>query len=661
MDASGKALICELRHADGDDVRFEYQKLAFTFVAGGAAGGTPVPGGAFARLRPPTRETFGHYAAARGIRDDAALAAARRLYGPNECEIPLVSFGAMLMEHALAPFFVFQVLCVLLWSLDDYWYYSLFTLVMLVVFECTVVNSRLRHADEMRSYSAPPSRCHAFRRGRWEALSSADLLPGDLLALERAPPINGALVDSLCPADVLLLHGSVVANESTLTGESTPQLKEAIDAAGGGADERLSIGRHRASVVLGGTKLLQATAGSQPRAMQPPGGAAVGYVLRTGWHSSQGTLMRTIVYASERMTGNTREAFVFILFLLCFAVAAAGYVLRDGLNDPSRSRFKLVLHCIMIVTSVVPPELPMELSLAVQNSLLALHRHGVYCTEPFRIPLAGKLSLCCFDKTGTLTSDDMVVDGVAAADTAHLGGDAAGGAEPSALSSELLPVLAVGEESSLVLGGCHQLVVVDRHVLGDTMEKAALQAAGWSYAQDGLCVCRLPTRKLACRITQRWPFRSSSSARRPSSHSTAAACVSTKAACSPRRRRRRPTAAARPTGRCRAACCARAHRRWSASCSPRCLRATTRRSRGTPRAASACSPSRRSRCRRRRRARRVRWAAARRRAASTSWASSCSRAHRSPSRRGAAHAARRRPRPPVDHRRSAPHRVPRRP
>ena len=114
--------------------------------------------------------------------------------------------------------------------------------------------------------------------------------------------------------------------------------------------------------------------------------------------------MRTIVYASERMTGNTREAFVFILFLLCFAVAAAGYVLHDGLNDPSRSRFKLVLHCIMIVTSVVPPELPMELSLAVQNSLLALHRHGVYCTEPFRIPLAGKLSLCWKDRT--LPSDE---------------------------------------------------------------------------------------------------------------------------------------------------------------------------------------------------------------------------------------------------------------
>jgi manganese-transporting P-type ATPase len=97
------------------------------------------------------------------------------------------------------------------------------------------------------------------------------------------------------------------------------------------------------------------------------------------------------------------DTFVFIFLLVLCAIGAAVYVLNEGWYDERRNRFRLILHVVIIVTSVVPPELPMELSLAVTNSVADLmKRCNVFCTEHFRIPWAGEVDVCCFDKTGTL-------------------------------------------------------------------------------------------------------------------------------------------------------------------------------------------------------------------------------------------------------------------
>ena len=96
-----------------------------------------------------------------------------------------------------------------------------------------------------------------------------------------------------------------------------------------------------------------------------------------------------MIFSTERVSANTFEAFLFIGFLLVFAIAASAYVWIKGVDKRLRAeadicaglergmaKGKLLLDCILIITSVVPPELPMELSLAVNASLVALQKYG---------------------------------------------------------------------------------------------------------------------------------------------------------------------------------------------------------------------------------------------------------------------------------------------
>lgn len=118
-----------------------------------------------------------------GLGTGSLLKVSKTLYGKNSLHIPIPSFGSLFKEHAVAPFFVFQVVCVFLWMLDTYIFHSLMTLAMLVIFESTVVLQRLKNLKEIRGMASPPLRCMVKREDQsWIFISSEDLLPGDLAA-----------------------------------------------------------------------------------------------------------------------------------------------------------------------------------------------------------------------------------------------------------------------------------------------------------------------------------------------------------------------------------------------------------------------------------------------------------------------------------------------
>ena len=469
-----------------------------------------------------------------GFTNDDQITASQVRFGQNVFEVKQPTFSEMYKAQLLSPFTVFQLFCVVLWMLDDYWQYSFFNLFMILMFEATVVFSRVKSLQALKGMGSKPRPVYVYRMEEWIEVESCDVLPGDILSLTRHTPhfakkdVNptgaGARVKKseilskefedgdVVPADLLLLKGSAVVNEASLTGESVPQMKEGMGEIIEG--ENLSMKtQHKAHVLYAGTKMLQCKgadtvdAEAEAAALEdgvsgnsntsdkdgvqeklyssipkPPDGGAICFVLRTGFLSAQGKLVRMIEGSQEKVKGHERETALLLLLLFFFAVASSGYVLYHGLRNEKRSQYELLLHCILIITSVIPPELPMQMALAVQNSLMTLMKMQVFCTEPYRVPIAGKLNACLFDKTGTLTTDELVAVGVCDKSKLITKNDVNNSTvDDSAL---LTAMTKITNEAGLVIAGCHSLVLIEGEVTGDPLESAALKAMRWGIDKD---------------------------------------------------------------------------------------------------------------------------------------------------------------------------------
>ena len=143
----------------------------------------------------------------------------------------------------------------------------------------------------------------------------------------------------------------------------------------------------------------------------------------------------------------------------------------------------------------------MELSLAVTNSVADLIRRKIFCTEVFRIPLAGQVNLCCFDKTGTLTSDEMQFTGVrlVTGNTDHSGVKGTNNNSSSnnndigidtahSFTDVLEPNATLPWPALRIMTACHSLAVNSgdqaNTLIGDPLEKAVFDVSGYTMIQN---------------------------------------------------------------------------------------------------------------------------------------------------------------------------------
>ena len=441
----------------------------------------------------------------------------RILMDRNNLKFPLPDFMQIFKEQIMDPLNFFQIFSVMLWFFDDNFYHPLMMIFLLLISNLSVVFQRISTIVNLRSLQMKPYTVQVLDKnsGSFAKKSSESLFPGDIIVLQRTKELtyfdNSAEANSndfdeirkMIPfgdkipedflrriifkgaqgtqpgavptqepqsqlsnsVDLLMLEGSAAVDESILTGESLPQIKDPLDKRFN--DQVFNKKQFKSTIIYAGTDVLQASADN--------GKKPLGMVLNTGFYTTKGRLARTVLFNDENNSVSQKEAYLLLFLLLIVSIVSSIYVLLAGLAEEGRNKDKLFIRCILIVTTVVPPELPMIMAMAVNASVLYLRRKRIFCTEPFRIPLAGKITTCVFDKTGTLTKESLLLKGFVYPLQSESPSDDKLSASSinkevafeTNLKNEASPVF---DRMSAVMGGCHTIIEVDKVLQGDPIE-----------------------------------------------------------------------------------------------------------------------------------------------------------------------------------------------
>ena len=228
------------------------------------------------------------------------------------------------------------------------------------------LRDRTAGALEALMHRLPDSVQRQNAGGDWERVSVRRVRVGDVLRV---------LPGEVFPADALVLQGQTSADESLLTGESTPLAR--------GQGERVIAGSHNL------------TAPVDVRVEQV--GADTRYAQIVALMEQASTSKPQIALLADRL------AKPFLIFVLLAAGAAC---LWWWPTDPGRA--------LMIAVAILVVTCPCALSLATPAAMLAsagaLAKRGVLVRRLQAVEALAQVDMVVFDKTGTLTRDAFVLE-----------------------------------------------------------------------------------------------------------------------------------------------------------------------------------------------------------------------------------------------------------
>lgn len=373
------------------------------------------------------------------------------IYGKNEIDIKIQTVCTLIVLEALNPFYVFQVFTICVWLAEAYYYY-IFAIVLLSLFgiSSAVIQTHQNQKNLQKTVHSTGNVIICRGEGKYEEISAASLVPGDLIVI----PAHGCVMN----CDAVLLEGTCIVNESMLTGESVPVMKTALQNESSMYNER-DDSNH---TLFCGTHILQTRYHGS--------GRVHAVVLRTGFLTAKGSLVRSILYPPPADFQFDRQTYKFIWIL---AVIGTLGLLYTVISKSSRGLqpLDIIIKALDIITIVVPPSLPAAMTVGKLYALKMLKKYKISCINSRVINVSGSINCVCFDKTGTLTEDGLDMWGVVPVKEKSFG--------------EPLSDISLLENGPLLYGmtACHSLTVIDNVVSGDPLDVKMFESTGWVFEE----------------------------------------------------------------------------------------------------------------------------------------------------------------------------------
>ena len=240
------------------------------------------------------------------------------VFGDNVIDIEEKSTRQLLVDEAFHPFYVFQIASLILWSLDEYYYYAICIFLISAFSIASTLHETKSAMRRLRQVSRFVCDVRVLRNGFWRYVPSSDLVPGDVYEVTD-PGLT------LFPCDSLLLTGDCIVNESMLTGESVPVSKNPIDRTTVGIMDLGQPAMHPAVTrhfLYCGTKIIRARRPQAKNDDEEP--VALGLVVRTGFNTTKGSLVRSMLFPKPSGFKFYRDSFYYIGVMA--GIAALGFI-----------------------------------------------------------------------------------------------------------------------------------------------------------------------------------------------------------------------------------------------------------------------------------------------------------------------------------------------